>query len=163
MSSGSRAGMYAASPRQPVFSPDGRFLLVVDSTQGVEVLDLSDPAKPSAWGRVPEQTRSSVMIKFAPDGRRVLIATARTAHIWDIGQPGRATRIAAFDNLPQEITGIDHWPSTGQFVMVTSGMSLWPLRVDADQVIREMCLGGAELSDDQWANYFPDVERVPVC
>ncbi|MFS8096058.1 XRE family transcriptional regulator [Lentzea alba] len=145
------------------FSPDGRFVLLTDQSTGtVRAWDISDPANPALWAELPVQPRADLAITFAPDSRRVLIGTERAAQIWDLEQRGEPALLASFENFPRNTTAFDYWPSKSGFVAVTEE-AVWPLRTDAEQVAKELCLGGAALSDAEWAKYFPDVERVPVC
>jgi WD40 repeat protein len=154
----------AMPPWRPArFSRDGRFLLLVDSAEGkAQVWDVADLANPVVWAEIPVQPRAEPLIEFGPDGRQVLLATDRAAHIWDLTQRGKPVRLAAFENFPDNVTAVDHWSPPYGFVAVTEG-NIWLLRTDADEVIRNLCLGGAELSDGDWEKYFPDVARVPVC
>jgi WD40 repeat protein len=145
------------------FSPDGRFLLLTNSAEGeVQVWDVADPANPVVQADIPTQPRAKPMIEFSPDGRRVLLGTDRAVSLWDLEQRGKPVRVARFENFPDNITAVDHWSPPYGFVAVTE-INIWPLRTDADEVIRNLCLGDVELSDSDWARYFPDVERKPVC
>jgi sugar lactone lactonase YvrE len=145
------------------FSPDGRFLLLVDSAVGeVRVLDVADPANPVVWADIPTQPRAEPMAEFAPDGHRLLLGTDRAVHVWDLAQRGKPVRLASLENFPDDVTAIDHWSPPYGFVALTDG-TVWLIRTDVDQVIRDLCLGGAALSDEDWAKYFPEVERKPVC
>ncbi|WP_156213765.1 hypothetical protein [Lentzea aerocolonigenes] len=145
------------------FSADGRFLLLVSSAVGqVQVWDVADPAKPVVQADIPTLPKAELKIAFSPDGRSVLLGTDRSAHIWDVSQPGRPVRAGAFENFPDNITAVDHWSPPYGFVAVTE-RNIWQLRTDVDQMIRDLCQGGMELSDADWAKYFPEVARVPVC
>lgn len=92
----------------------------------------------------------------------MLLGSDRSVHLWDLTQRGRPVRVAAFENFPDNVTAIDHWSPPYGFVAL-AGVHIWPLRTDVGEVVRDLCLGGAALSDGDWAKYFPDVERVPVC
>lgn len=145
------------------FSPDGRFLLLVDSVQGqVQVWDVSDPAKPVVWAEVATKPRVEPLVAFSPDGRQLLLGTDRVVHIWDLAQRGEPVRVAAYENFPDNITAADHWTPPYGFIALTAG-TIWLLRADVGEVVRNLCLGDPALSDGEWARYFPDVERVPVC
>jgi hypothetical protein len=84
--------------------------------------------------------------------------------VWDLTHRGSAIQVARLENLAEEITAIDHWPSTDTFVAVTRAY-LVPLRTDLDHIVQDLCQreGDAALSDEDWARYFPGVDRVPVC
>ncbi|MFI6099559.1 hypothetical protein ACIA8G_28720 [Lentzea sp. NPDC051213] len=160
------AGKASANPSgNPVgFSPDGRFLLIATWWDGfVQVWDVSDPAHPMRWADLPQQQNAGLRFEFSPDSGRVLLANDRSARVWDLRHKNSAEQVAAFENLSDDITGIDFWPASNEFVALLRNDTLWPLRTDADQVVRDMCLGGAALSDPEWRKYFPDVDRVPVC
>ncbi|WP_157985302.1 nSTAND1 domain-containing NTPase [Lentzea terrae] len=145
------------------FSADGRFLLLVNSAEGqVQVWDVADPAKPVARAEIPTLPRAEPMVEFGPDGHQVLLGTDRAVHVWDFAQQGKPVRVASFENFPDNVTAIDHWSPPYGFVALTEG-NIWLLRTDVGEVVRNLCLGGAELSDGDWAKYFPDVARVPVC
>ncbi len=145
------------------FSPDGRFLLLVNSVEGqVQVWDVSDPATPVVWAEVATKPRVEPLVAFSPDGRRLTLGTDRVVHIWDLAQRGEPVRVAAYENFPDNITAVDHWSPPYGFIALTAG-TIWVLRVDVGDVVRNLCLGDPALSDDEWARYFPDVERVPVC
>ncbi|WP_346131934.1 WD40 repeat domain-containing protein [Lentzea roselyniae] len=144
-------------------SADGRFLLMVNSVEGkVQVWDVADPANPVVWADIATLPRAEPMVEFAPGGRRVLLGTERAVHVWDLAQRGKPVRVAAFENFPDNVTAVDHWSPPYGFIALTKGY-IWLLRTDVDQVIEDLCLGGAALSDQEWARYLPDVERVPVC
>ena len=98
----------------------------------------------------------------SPDGHRLLLGTDRAVHVWDLAQRGKPVRLASLENFPDDVTAIDHWSPPYGFVALTDG-TVWLIRTDVDQVIRDLCLGGAALSDEDWAKYFPEVERKPVC
>lgn len=153
-------------PVRPTFSPDGRFLVLPDPGGAVaHVWDVSDPANPVRWAELREQFAGTAApaVEFAPDGRTVLLATARTVNIWDLGQRDAPRRAGGFDNFTTDVTSVGHSKEMNSFFAVTNGVFVWQLRLDAEQIVRDMCLGGAELSDREWAKYFPDIERVPVC
>lgn len=147
------------------FSQDGRFLLQISAAlPGAHIWDVSDPTRPTRWNTLPLPTaHGSAWAEFAPDGRSVLVATGRSAHIWNVAHRNQAERIAAFETFPEDITGVDHWPSTGEFVVVVQGRTVWPLRTDVDEVIADQCRRNVELSDENWEKYLPGVDRVPVC
>ncbi|GGU57302.1 hypothetical protein GCM10010178_57160 [Lentzea flava] len=145
------------------FSADGRFVLVASLSLGqVQVWDVTDPANPVVQADIPTQPNAEPMIEFSPDGRQVLLGTDRAVHVWDLAQRGRPVRIAGFENFPDNITAVDHWSPPYGFVALTEG-NIWLLRTDVNEVVRNLCLGGAELPDQDWARYLPEVERVPVC
>lgn len=134
-----------------------------------KVWDVSDPRSPVVWADLTVLGRAMYATKFAstrftPDSRQLLISTNQAVDVWDLAHRGMATRIARFENLAEEITAVDHWPSVDGFVAVTRGY-LVPLRTNLDRIFQEQCRldGGAALSDKDWVRYFPGVERVPVC
>ncbi|SFR28668.1 WD40-like Beta Propeller Repeat [Lentzea waywayandensis] len=158
-----RVGAPVGSGR-PEFSPDGRLLAMPSPTSATTaVWDVSDPASPVHRADLPEQFAgtSRPMIKFSPDSRQVLLAAARTVTIWDLEQPDAPRRLAGFDNFTMDVMSADNWSS--QFVISTGDGFFWHLRVDAEQAVQDLCPRHAELSDREWAKYFPDIERVPVC
>jgi WD40 repeat protein len=141
----------------------GPFLLFVNSAEGhLEVHNVADRPTPVLWAVIDIQPGAEPMVEFSPDGRQVLVGTDRTVGVWDLTQSGLPVRLAAFEDLPDNVTAVDHWLPPYGFVTLTQG-NIWLLRTDIDQVIRELCLDGAELPDADWAKYFPDVKRVPVC
>ncbi|MFJ5988939.1 helix-turn-helix domain-containing protein [Lentzea sp. NPDC092896] len=149
---------------RPEFSPDGRLLLLPSPGRAITTAwDVSDPANPVHWADLPGQFTgtSRPMIKFSPDGRQVLLAAPRTVTVWDVAHRDAPRKLAGFDNFTMDVKSVDHWSS--QFVLTTEDGFTWHLRLDAGQVARDLCDDYAELSDLEWAKYFPDIERVPVC
>ncbi|GLY53199.1 hypothetical protein Lesp01_68550 [Lentzea sp. NBRC 102530] len=148
----------------PRFSPDGRLLLMVTPTSAsASVWDVSDPANPVRRADLPQQFANTMnpLIQFSPDGSRVALGTARTVDVWDLGQPGAPRKLAAFDNFTADVTAVFFWERG--FAAMTANTTVWQLRLDPEQVARDLCLGGAELSDKEWEKYFPGIARVPVC
>jgi hypothetical protein len=155
-----------AYPASPGFSQDGRLLALSDATGAkVEVWDVSNPTKPARWAELhhPLTGTAEPMIKFAGAGHRLLVATEKSANVWDLERHGEPEMIGRFDNFPAEVSGIDYWQTTGDFVALVGGESVWRLRTGVDQVVQDLCRGEAELSDGEWDKYFPDIARVPVC
>jgi hypothetical protein len=145
------------------FSPDNRFFLLIDNMMGVaRVWDVSDPARPADWAEFPVPPRTSHSVVFAADSSQVLIGTDRSADVRSLRNRHAPVSLAAFENFPQDVTAFDYWPGRKEFVAVTEE-AVWPLRTDAGEVVRDLCLGGPQLSDEDWAKHFPGIERVPVC
>ncbi|WP_053736743.1 hypothetical protein [Nocardia sp. NRRL S-836] len=147
------------------FSRDGRFLVQVGSNLATaQVWDVSDPARPSRWANFPlPSANDTTMVEFSADSRRVLVASDRSAHVWDLTRQYRPERIAAFEDFPEDVTAVDHWPATDEFAVVVRGETVWPLRTDLGQVVRDQCRGYAALSAQEWMTYFPDIAQRPVC
>ncbi|WP_154697478.1 WD40 repeat domain-containing protein [Lentzea guizhouensis] len=147
------------------FSGDGRFLIQAGSDLATaEVWDVSDPATPVLWADFPlPSANDTTLVEFSADSRHVLVASDRGAHVWDLRRQHRPERIAAFEAFPEDITAVDHWPATGEFAVVVRGETVWPLRTDPDQVVKDQCRGYASLSASEWATYFPDMGQVEVC
>ncbi|MGI5505944.1 hypothetical protein [Lentzea sp. CA-135723] len=160
-----RAGGFAsrATIAGPRFSPDGRLLLMATPTSAsATVWDVSDPANPVHWADFQDQFAHNQvpMIKFSPDGRQVALSTARTVDVWDIARRDAPRRLAAFDNLTADVKAV-FWKQG--FAAMTTDDAVWQLRLDPEQVAKDLCLGGAELSDQEWGQYFPGIDRRPVC
>ncbi|MFJ8965398.1 hypothetical protein ACIRG5_39040 [Lentzea sp. NPDC102401] len=154
----------SVSSNRPEFSPDSRLLVLPNPRSAITTAwDVSDPANPVHWADLPEQFAGTAepMIKFSPDSRQVLLSTARTANVWDLAHRDAPVKVAGFDNFTADVRSAGNWSNV--FMVMTEDSSIWLFRLDAEQIVRDMCLGGAELSDREWAKYFPDIERVPVC
>ncbi|WP_394616766.1 hypothetical protein JNUCC0626_45275 [Lentzea sp. JNUCC 0626] len=146
----------------PRFSPDGRLLLMVTPTSAsTSVWDVSDPANPVHRATLPQlfANTMSPMIQFSPDGSQVALGTARTVDVWDLARHDGPRKLAAFDNFTADVKAV-FWR---QGFAVLADTTIWQLRLDPEQVARDLCLGGAELSDKEWTRYFPGIDRVPVC
>ncbi|NGY63785.1 hypothetical protein G7043_33190 [Lentzea sp. NEAU-D13] len=158
-----RAGAISERGDYAYFSPDNRLFLLINTTLGVaRVGDVSDLARPVDWAQFPVPPDTGLSVVFAADSSQVLIGTERSAHVWSLENRREPVSLASFENFPQDVTAFDYWPGRKEFIAVTED-AVWPLRADAEQVARDMCFGGAQLSDEDWAKYFPDIERVPVC
>ncbi|MDX3663408.1 hypothetical protein PV646_39480 [Streptomyces sp. ID05-26A] len=145
------------------FSPDNRLFLLIDTITGVaRVWDVSNPAQPVDWAEFSVPPRTSHSVVFTPDSGQVLIGTDRSAQVRSLGTRHEPVSLAGFENFPQVVTAFDYWPEQREFVAVTEE-AVWPLHTDVGQVLRNLCLGGEQLSDHDWARYFPDIKRVPVC
>ncbi|MDX8034287.1 hypothetical protein SK803_29065 [Lentzea sp. BCCO 10_0856] len=145
------------------FSPDNRFLLLIDTATGTaRVWDVADPAQPVDWAEFPVPPRTGLTVTFAQDSSQVLIGTDRSAHVRSLKNRHEPVSLAAFENFPQDVSAFDYWPAKEGFVAVTAD-AVWPLRTDVEKVAKALCLGGPQLSDEDWAKHFPDIERVPVC
>ncbi|MFD4671008.1 helix-turn-helix domain-containing protein [Lentzea sp. NPDC058450] len=161
-----RAGGFASplALAGPRFSPDGRLLLMATPTSATTtVWDVSDPANPVRWAELRDQLAHNQvpMTKFSPDGRQVVLGTAQTVNVWDIGRRDAPRRLAAFDNFTTDVKTVFSWQQG--FAAMTTDNVIWQLRLDPEQVAKELCLGGAELSDKEWEQYFPGIDRKPVC
>jgi WD40 repeat protein len=154
-----------AWPTAYEFSRDGRFLVQVGSNLATaQVWDVSDPARPVRWANFPlPSANDTTMVEFSADSRRVLVASDRSAHVWDLSRQYRPERIAAFESFPEDVTAVDHWPATDEFAVVVRGETVWPLRTDLDRVVKDQCRGYAALSAQEWATHFPDIAQQPVC
>jgi hypothetical protein len=129
-----------------------------------EVRDVSDPEDLAMWAELPERETGLFTVAFAEGGRYLGIATDRGVHVWDVGERGLVRRVAALEGYEAASTGLAYLPSRKAFATSVGGQSIWYLRIDVDEVVRDRC-GDAyvRLSDEEWQRYFSGVERVPVC
>ncbi|MDV6263477.1 WD40 repeat domain-containing protein [Rhodococcus yunnanensis] len=76
------------------YSPDGRLLLVGTGSESLPLLDVADPARPTAAAEVT-QPGSPTATEFSPDGRYlVTVGPGRTMRLWD------ASRLTASPAAP---------------------------------------------------------------
>ena len=79
------------------YSPDGRLLLVGTGAESLPVLDVADPARPTAVAEVA-QPGSPTATEFSPDGRYlVTVGPGRAMRLWDAAQ---LTRSPAAPTVP---------------------------------------------------------------
>ncbi|MDI9897123.1 hypothetical protein QM797_20585 [Rhodococcus sp. IEGM 1381] len=76
------------------YSPDGRLLLVGTGSESLPLLDVADPARPTAAAEVT-QPGSPTATEFSPDGRYlVTVGPGRAMRLWD------ASRLTASPEAP---------------------------------------------------------------
>ncbi len=75
-----KAAAAAAGIRGPVYSPDGKTLMLTGSSPGLQFVDL---ATGKEIGPSLGDAASLTSIRFASDGRQVVTRTARTTQTWD--------------------------------------------------------------------------------
>jgi WD40 repeat protein len=92
----SRSRLPNSSDSQPAFSPDGR-TLALGTSDGVVLLGITNPAKPTVLGRVEGSAPGRVTsagIGFSPDSHTLAIGwTDRTASLWNVTDPATPTQL----------------------------------------------------------------------
>ncbi|WP_119729943.1 nSTAND1 domain-containing NTPase [Thermomonospora amylolytica] len=87
----------------PLFSPDGRLLIIANGDEAVMLWDVSDPARPvrrPAPGLVYDSTDTIVSTALSPDGRTLAVGDdERRVILWNIADPARATRLATISRV----------------------------------------------------------------
>jgi WD40 repeat protein len=142
------------------FSPDGRSL-AVGTKDGVALMDIGDPTRPSVIGiatGAPSIVAGVTTLAYAPDGRTLAVGWSdNTVTLWDVADPVRPTQLG--DKLAgptAAVTGIAFSPAG--HLLATAGSDgtaiLWrvdnaarPTRIGVDLGRREG-LSGLGFSPD---------------
>ncbi|MFD9705761.1 hypothetical protein [Lentzea sp. NPDC059081] len=146
------------------FSPDGRLLVLADSLNAqVEVWDVVDRAHPARRFVLRAPAAEISQVQFTPDSRRLAVGAERSVRVWDLAGEDAGHPIATFENFSFRISALGHQGRADDFLGL-DGSTVFRMRTDVGKVIAEICAGpDAVLSDQDWAKYFPGLDRVPVC
>ncbi|MCG8924608.1 helix-turn-helix domain-containing protein [Lentzea sp. CC55] len=146
-------------PLQVVTSAGGRALAVRFARELV-VWKTAGDGEPV---RVPVGSSQATAV-FGDDDRKIAVQTEASVEVWDVGGEGPGVRAGSFGGFRGNVHGLRYRDREQAFGVVDSTPSMWALHTDFDKVVRGLCREReAALSDEDWAKYFPGVDRVPVC
>ncbi|MDT0348913.1 nSTAND1 domain-containing NTPase [Pseudonocardia charpentierae] len=122
-------------------SPDGR-LLAAGAGTAVHLIDLADPAHPTAVGPPVTGAQGTIFgIAFTPDGRTLVAGGAdRTVRSWDVSDPAHPVPGAVFTGPGGDVQAVAVSPDGRQLAAgsADTGAYLWDL---ADPARREVLIG----------------------
>ncbi|MGW6933186.1 nSTAND1 domain-containing NTPase [Lentzea sp. NPDC054927] len=150
------------NPLQLVVGRTGGALAVQYSRELV-VWSITDGHQPSEWWKLPMSSPYATVV-FGRDDRMIAVQTDASVEVWPVGVTGTDVRAGSFGGFRGAISALRYREREDAFAVVDGVPSIWSLRTDFEKVVRGLCRDReVELSDEDWAKYFPDIKRVPVC
>ncbi|MEU4443348.1 hypothetical protein AB0K14_13905 [Actinosynnema sp. NPDC050801] len=149
-----------------VFSPDGRFLALVNETaKTIDVLDVADPSAPRHWARLTDLSLSALAVDFAA-GNTALVIGGRPelVQVWDIATPGEPRQVAAIEGLPAAVDHSRYHPASRELTVSDPASAQWRFDLDDERLLGDVCAWpGVDDDDVSWHRNFPGVEQLPLC
>jgi serine/threonine protein kinase len=146
--------------RQPVYSPDGEWILFTSNRSGnLDLWEIS--AKANALRRITENQADDWDPAFTPDGKNILWSSNRGGHleIWMANDDGSSARQVTNDGADAENPTMTR---DGNWIVYTSGnptkQGIWKIHSDGSGATR--LVSGPSFTpevspDGQYALYFP--------
>ncbi|GAB3004352.1 hypothetical protein GCM10027184_71980 [Saccharothrix stipae] len=149
-----------------VFSPDGRFLALVNETaKTIDVLDVADPSAPRHWARLTDLSLSELVVDFAADNAALAIGgRPELVQVWDIATPGEPRQVAAIEGLPAAVDYSHYHPASRELTVSDPAGTQWRFDLDDARLLGEACAWpGVDDDDVSWHRTFPGVEQRSLC
>ncbi|MGO1049013.1 nSTAND1 domain-containing NTPase [Crossiella sp. CA198] len=152
-------------PYSVAINPEGTLVASTGADHSVRMWDIRNPADPKLVDARTEHGNTTYSVAFSPDGRTVASTGAdQTLRLWEISAEGRLTESAVLALHKDRVYSAQFSPD-GRTV-VSGGhdgvVLLWD--ADPEQAAAAVCgLPGAELTEQEWDQYFPGVPQRPHC
>ncbi|GLZ34578.1 hypothetical protein Lesp02_67650 [Lentzea sp. NBRC 105346] len=150
---------------QANYSADGRYLVTAYGKSGTITFWSLAGETPVEWASISDADKHMNVLAFGRDDR-VLLAYDDKLEVWDVRRKGSPTRTGTLEGFGDFPTG-EYRPDTDDFLVRTSPVpppKLFPLDLDVEQVVREMCARGeGELSDSEWSQNLPGADPIKLC
>ncbi|MGX7828548.1 nSTAND1 domain-containing NTPase [Actinokineospora sp. 24-640] len=145
------------------FSPDGRFLAVVNrSSDSVRILELTDLHEPKPWADMGYVRGHVATTEYAVDSQTLVIGRLDSVHLWDTATRGEPQPVVSISGYGYPLTRPRYHPGTKELFLTAPDGALWRFDLDDTRLLREAC-ERAELADVDWALHFPGLEELPLC
>lgn len=152
-----------------VFSPDGHTLALAQDGRKTTLWNLSDPSKPERLAVMRGQASSVYAVGFSPDGN--VLGTGgydKTAILWDVADLRSPQELVALHGHPSGV-GVVLFSPDRRTVAISGSDNpmLWDITRLTDIVSRPVDVAcailGEGLTEQQWANYAPDLPYRRTC
>ncbi|ONI80375.1 hypothetical protein ALI22I_44390 [Saccharothrix sp. ALI-22-I] len=145
------------------YSTGGDYLVITEQPdEWARILDVSDEHDPRPWSEV-RPGGEGYQFSFSEEDRTLVVHDNVEVSFWSLADPARPERLSTVRTVfPLSHVPV-YRPEFGDYVY-SDGQEIWRLDRDAHSVTAKICQReDLRLGDDDWRQFLPEVDRVPVC